>query len=506
MQLTMILHILIVIRQVGNSMNSSPDAISSLWPLLTAIAGFLVSMVATGHAVLYKRDSRAAVAWVGLIWLVPFLGSLLYVLLGINRIRRKVAGLRGHDNVHFNPLDDFSCSMQELVAFLPPGCEDLGEMARLCDSLTQLPLMTGNSIEALFDGDEAYPAMLESIDAAASSINLVVFIFDNDMVGRRFLEALERAVLRGVDVRVLIDGVGSHYSQPTITGLMHQAGIRTELFMASLWPWRTPYLNLRNHRKVMVIDGVTGFTGGMNIRAGHVLADNPPSPTRDIHFKVNGPVVHQLQAAFAADWLLTSGELLEGLPWFPPCPPASGSVVARVISDGPDQDLDKMSMAFQGALAAARHRVLIMTPYFLPDRALIAALNICALRGVEVDIVLPQENNLKMVAWASMAQMWQVLEWGCRVWMSAPPFDHSKIMVIDGALSLIGSSNWDPRSLRLNFELGLECYDLKLAQLLEVRIRQSMAKAHRLTLTEVDARPLPVKLRDGLVRLAAPYL
>lgn len=487
-------------------MNPGSDELFSLWPLGTAILGAILSVLASSHAILYKRDSRAAVAWVGLIWLVPFLGSLLYVLLGINRIRRKVAGLRGHESVHFSPLDDFSCTMQDLAALLPPGCEDLGEMAKLCNSLTRLPLMGGNSVEALFDGDQAYPAMLEAIDTATRSINLVIFIFDNDNIGKRFLEAFARAVARGVDVRVLIDGVGSRYPGLEITGFLRDAGVHTELFMSGLWPWRTPYLNLRNHRKVMVVDGDIGFTGGMNIRAGHLLAENPVFPTRDIHFRVKGPVVHQLQAAFMADWLFTNGELLEGVQWFPPCRAASGSVLARVISDGPDQDMDKMTMAFQGALAAARHRVLIMTPYFLPDRALIAALNICALRGVEVDIVLPQVNNLKMVAWASMAQMWQILEWGCRVWMSAPPFDHSKIMVIDGALSLIGSSNWDPRSLRLNFELGVECYDLKLAQQLESRIRQSMNNAHRLTMAEVDARPVQIKLRDGLMRLAAPYL
>ncbi|MDX9956864.1 MAG: cardiolipin synthase [Spirochaetia bacterium] len=487
-------------------MDPGNDAVFSLWPLLAALGGVLVSILASGHAVLYKRDSRAAVAWVGLIWLVPFIGSLLYVLLGINRIRRKVAGLRGHESAHFNPLENFACSSEDLVAILPTGSENLVEMARLGDFLTRLPLMAGNDIVALFDGDEAYPVMLEAIEKATRSINLVIFIFDNDMVGRRFLDSLSQAVARGVDVRVLIDGVGSRYTRLPITGLLRAAGVRTELFMASFWPWHTPYLNLRNHRKVMVVDGMTGFTGGMNIRAGHLLAGNPPFPTRDIHFRVAGPVVQQLQAAFVADWLFTSGELLEGEQWFPSWPSAAGSVVARVIPDGPDQDLDKMSMAFQGALAAARHRVLVMTPYFLPDRALIAALNTCVLRGVEVDIVLPQENNQKLVAWASMAQMWQVLEWGCRVWMSAPPFDHSKVMVVDGVLSLIGSSNWDPRSLRLNFELGVECYDAALAQRLESRIRQSMVTAHQLTMAEVDARPLPLKLRDGLARLAAPYL
>ncbi|MFP4011862.1 MAG: phospholipase D-like domain-containing protein, partial [Spirochaetaceae bacterium] len=150
--------------------------------------------------------------------------------------------------------------------------------------------------------------------------------------------------------------------------------------------------------------------------------------------------------------------------------------------------------------------VRIMTPYFLPERALIAALNTCALRGVTVDIVLPHRSNLRMVSWAAMAQMWQVLEWGCRVWLSPPPFDHSKLMIIDGALSLIGSSNWDPRSLRLNFELGLECYDVDLAAKLERLFDERTAAAHRLTLREVNARPLPIKLRDGVVRLAAPYL
>ena len=165
-------------------MNSGPDALFALWPLLTALVGIVVSMIATGHAVLYKRDSRAAVAWVGVIWLVPFLGSLLYVLLGINRIRRKVAGRRRHESTHFSPLENFACAIDDLVAILPSGCENLRQMATLTGSLTRLPLMGGNDIEALFDGDEAYPEMLKSIDQASRSINLVIFIFDNDKIGR----------------------------------------------------------------------------------------------------------------------------------------------------------------------------------------------------------------------------------------------------------------------------------------------------------------------------------
>lgn len=487
-------------------MDSVYTVLQHFWPLFTAIAGLAVSLVASGHAILYKRDSRAAVGWVGLIWLVPFVGAILYVLLGINRVRRRVAGRRGHESLHYRSLDDFSCSSDELAALLPSDTANLVEMARLGESLTMLPLLRDNRIEPLFDGDQAYPAMIGAIDAAVETISLTVYIFDNDAAGRRFLEALGRAVERGVDVCVLVDAVGARYSVPPISGRLRRVGVRAELFMSSVVPWRTPYLNLRNHRKIMVVDGMVGFTGGMNIRAGCVLGEQPSHPTHDLHFRVTGPVVQQLQATFVEDWQFTTGELLEGERWFPAPRSGDGPAIARVIPDGPDQDMDKMLMAFQGALAAAKRSVRIITPYFLPDRPLIAALNTCALRGVTVDVVLPRENNLKMVAWASMAQMWQILEWGCRVWLTPPPFDHTKLMVVDGALILLGSSNWDPRSLRLNFELGLECYDTQLARRLEQHIDARIEIAHRLTMAEADGRPIPVKLRDGLMRLAAPYL
>ncbi|MFP4373316.1 MAG: phospholipase D-like domain-containing protein [Spirochaetaceae bacterium] len=480
----------------------------TFWPLFTAGATVIVALGASAHVVLYKRDSRAAVAWVGLIWLVPILGSVLYVLFGINRVRRRVSGRRGHESAHVGSLQPFYCGEEQVAALLPEGHDYLIEMVRLGRAITGLDLLKGNTVEPLIDGDGTYPAMLDAIERAERSVSLIVYIFDNDAVGRRFLDALSRAVGRGVEVRVLIDAVGARYSMPPITGELTARGVRTARFMSGVPTWRTPYLNLRNHRKVCVIDGVTAFTGGMNIRVGHVLADRPTHPTRDIHFRVTGPVVRQLQATFVEDWHFTTGELLSGELWFPPppVPAGTGAVCARAVPDGPDHHMDRMSMAFQGALAVARDSVRILTPYFLPERALIAALNICALRGVTVDIVVPRRSNLRMVSWAAMAQMWQILEWGCRVWLTPPPFDHSKLMVVDGTLSLIGSSNWDPRSLRLNFELGVECYDVELARRLDAVIEERIASAERLTREDVEGRPLPVKLRDGVVRLAAPYL
>lgn len=480
--------------------------VQAFWPLVTAGAGVALPLVSSAHAILYKRDSRAAVAWVGLIWLVPVIGTVLYVLLGINRVRRRVAGKRGHESTHISALDLFHCSESELLSILPKDQTHLLEMSRLGESLTGLNLLTGNTIEPLVNGDEAYPAMLSAIQRAERSITLTTYIFDNDDIGSRFLEALADAAARDVEVCVLVDAVGARYSMPPMTRLMRKHGIRTATFMSRLLVLRTPYINLRNHRKILVVDGKVGFTGGMNIRHAHVLGDRPPHPIRDVHFRVVGPIVHQLQATFVEDWQFSTGELLSGERWFPPPQKSNGAVCARAIPDGPDKDMDKMSMAFQGALAAARHSVRIMTPYFLPERQLIAALNTCALRGVTVDIVIPQRGNLRLVEWASTAQMWQVLEWGCRVWQSEGPFDHGKLMVVDDALSLIGSSNWDSRSLRLNFELGVECYDTELAHRLAAHIDERIQHSHRLMKTEVDSRPLPIKLRDGFVRLAAPFL
>jgi cardiolipin synthase len=224
-----------------------------------------------------------------------------------------------------------------------------------------------------------------------------------------------------------------------------------------------------------------------------------------VQFRVVGPIVAQLQEVFADDWLFTTGETLRGERWFPSLN-VDGPVIARAISDGPDEDLDKLRWAILSALASARTSIHIVTPYFLPEPSLVSALNVAAMRGVSVDILLPERNNLPFVHWASRAHWWQVLEHGCRIWLSPEPFDHSKLFVVDDAWSLIGSANWDPRSLRLNFELNVECYDSDLAGK-RVSLFEAKKKAGRqVTLAEVDARTLPGRLRDGLARLLTPFL
>jgi cardiolipin synthase len=466
------------------------------------VAGFdfLAALLASVHALLNKRDSRAATLWLGIIWFVPVLGPMLYLGLGVNRIRRKALSLGVHKSASRPPPQNLGES--ELS-----GLEHLQMLARVVGRVVARPLEGGNRLQPLVNGDEAFPAMLAAIDSAAKSISLVTYIFDNDESGKEFAEALSRAVNRGVAVRVLIDAAGTRYSWPPITHQLKHLKVPFARFLPAsvLTPWRVTTVNLRNHRKVMVVDGQKGFTGGMNIRHGNMLTKNPRNPVRDLHFCVEGAVVGQLREAFAMDWAFTTGETLDGELWFPELPDC-GEVTGRVITDGPDADFETIKWTLLAALAEAQHRVQILTPYFLPDTTLITALNLAALRGVTVDIILPAKSNLRFVDWASRAMWWQVLERGCRIWLTKGAFDHSKLVIVDGHWVLLGSANWDARSLRLNFELNTEAYGRDFAQRMEKIVEEKLQGARGVTLEDVDARSYAAKLRDAIARLFSPYL
>jgi cardiolipin synthase len=476
------------------------DKISQFWPHIAAGFDFFAALLASVHALLNKRDTRAATIWIGVIWLVPVFGPLIYVSLGFNRIRRRAVQL----GVHKTFSRDIPGNLGEPEH---DGAEHLKHIARVVSRVVKRPLTAGNKIEPLVNGDSAFPQMLDAIDAAKKSVSLCTYIFDNDASGNKFVAALQRAAKRGVQVRVLVDSAGTRYSFPPITFKLHHAKIPFAKFLpTSLFtPWRAATINLRNHRKSLIIDGQIAFTGGMNIRYGNVLAENPPKPVQDLNFRVEGPVVTQLQEAFVSDWAFTTRETLDGEVWFPKLPEA-GNVIARVIADGPDADFENARWTLLAALAEAQTSVHIITPYFLPDTALVSALSLAALRGVRVDIILPAKNNLPFVHWASQAMWWQVLERGCRIWLTPPPFDHSKLMIVDGHWVLFGSANWDARSLRLNFELNVECYGREFAQRMESVIEQKLRHAREVTMAEVDGRPFPSKLRDATARLFSPYL
>jgi cardiolipin synthase A/B len=482
------------------------ELLQSYWPHVTTFVAVALDLLVSLHIIFFKRDSRAAIAWIAIVWFVPFLGALLYYFLGINRIERRARRLRRKSRRPM-PLADATGNLPEArIPVLPPEAVHLAPLVQLSETVTGQPLCEGNTIEPLWEGDQAYPAMLHAIEEAKQSVALSMYIFNNDFTGNRFVEAMGRAVARGVEVRVLIDDLGArHYSWHSISGPLQRAGVPTARFLPTFWPRSFSYANLRNHRKLMTVDGRIGFTGGMNITDEYCLSLQKRHAMRDMQFRIDGPVVARMQDVFVEDWKFTTGELLHGESWFPQLEPR-GTMLARGVSSGPDEDREKLRLVLLGALSSARTRVVIVTPYFLPDADLIAALNIAALRGVQVDIYLPKVSDLRLVNWAAMAQLAQVLEYGCRVWTVPGPFMHTKLMLVDSIWTMLGSANWDARSLRLNFEFNIECYDRTLAVSLESSLEMKFKHAERMTLTKLNGRPFLAKLRDGVARLLMPYL
>ncbi|HEY4745824.1 MAG TPA: phospholipase D-like domain-containing protein [Desulfuromonadaceae bacterium] len=471
--------------------------------LLTACAA-AISLAAAGHALLHKRDSRAALGWMGLNLTLPFLGPFLYWCLGINRISRRARQWSASGRrISGTDIYPSAYGKDGPPPELPPTALHLRDLRILADKVVRSRLREGNSITPLVDGESAYPAMLEAIGHARESINLSSYIFDADGIGAEFVAGLKNAAKRGVEVRVIIDALGERYSCVPARKALAGSGVRLERFL----PLRHgAYINLRNHRKLLIIDGCEAFTGGMNIRKRHQARRHAPGiAIHDLHFRVQGPVVGDLQRAFLEDWHFVTGERLDNPRFFPPVP-CAGEALARCISDGPDREFRKLEQIIMGALACAGESVLIMTPYFVPDRPMAAALITTALRGVDVRIVLPESNNLPFVHWAGRALLGELLSNGVRVFYQPPPFVHTKLFLVDDIWTLIGSANLDARSLRLNFELNLSIFDSAFAARIRRHFETSLAASRELFPEELQQRSMPAKLRDNFARLFTPYL
>lgn len=467
------------------------DDLTALVGAAAAIGHVIIAGAVTVHVLLYKRNVGAAVSWIGIAWLSPFLGGLLYATMGVNRVKRRAKRLR---------RERLPLAMAE-PGTAAAAADSLSPLEYAVGRLTGLPSEPGNAVEVLRSGDQAYPRMLEEIERARKSIGLCSYIFRADAAGQTFHQALIRAQKRGVQVRVLIDGVGGGYFWSGTYRRLRNAGVPVARFLHSYFPWRMPFVNLRNHRKLLVVDGRVAFTGGLNIGVENVGGSDPLHRVRDTHFRIEGPVVEQLTDAFADDWLFTTGEQLLTESWFPVLEKA-GSVSARVITSGPDEDMEQIEFVTLHAISCARHTVRFATPYFLPPEPLTMALSLAAMRGIAVDIVLPEHSNHAILDWARRVPLRPLIEAGCRVWLLPAPFDHSKLMTIDDSWSLIGSANWDTRSFRLNFELNVELHDRDLARQLVELIRPEL----RMTLADIDSDGLLIRLRNSAARLLQPYL
>ncbi|HMV71421.1 MAG TPA: cardiolipin synthase [Pseudomonadales bacterium] len=470
--------------------------------LAFAAGGFVISVGAATHALLTKRDSRSAAVWIAVCMFFPVLGAVVYALFGNNRIRTRARRLHAlpEEDEPAQPLVLEHVAAEQLIA---PEYRNLALLGRAASGNE---LLTGNSVEALLCGENAYPAMLHAIGEAQRYVWLASYIFEARGVGREFVAALTAACARGVDVRVLLDGFGQFYTMPLVAPALRRGGVRVARFLQPRLLPPNLSLNLRNHRKILVVDGELAFTGGMNIRSKHMAADGREAQVTDMHFRLRGPVVHQIEEVFAADWLFSSRHPLPRTTSALQPTPLPEEAECRVIVDGPNEDIDKLLWVLVGAINAARRSIRIMTPYFLPPRELAVALQTAALRGVEVTIVLPAHNNFVFMTWAATHTLGELLKTGVQLRFFEGPFQHTKLLLVDDYYAQIGSSNLDPRSLRLNFELAVEIYDHAFGCQLAEHFAATLSRSRVYGYREWRRRGALQRLRDAAVWLFTPYL
>lgn len=473
------------------------------FPVILIIA-YILGITCALHALFNKQDPRASLSWMAISLLVPGFGAIFYIVFGVNRIKSRAmvwrSSGRWQEERLVSPKKE-PLHIEELK--LPFDQRTFLSLLKISASISQLPLIKNCYVEALFDGEECYPKMLEAINSAQDWIYLSTYIFEPNQTGKEIVDALAKAKKRGIDVKVLVDGYGAMHAKGSIKKLLKKERIACAFFLPP-----SPiniHLNLRTHRKIMVIDGKVGFTGGMNIGDRHLAKNSQnPRPVQDIHFLVKGKILAQLQEAFLSDWYFCTKQIPERD--FEYSSFAPSHCLCRGIIDGPNEELEKIRLIMNGALSCAQERVYIMTPYFIPDQSLISSLITAANRGVDVIIILPAINNLPYVKWASHTYLSNLIKYGIKIYYQPPPFNHTKYFLVDDFYTLIGSANVDPRSLRLNFEFNMEVYDAKLNQKLTEHFEKIHKSSQLISEEFLEQRPLAHKFRDALAKLFSPYL
>jgi cardiolipin synthase len=473
-----------------------------LWPVyLTILLLELAGVASAVHALFTVRTAKGATAWIiGLITL-PLVAVPLYWFFGTRRFDTHTRVMQEK----FTRLAGAIGDIRERVAPFALAPSDIRpSTARTLADLARRPFVRGNRLDLLIDGPATFEALLGQIAQAEHSVYVQFYIVREDGLGTRLLEALAAAAARGVEVCSLYDSLGSSGLSRSSLAAWRERGVQIFPFDASR-SWRDRWrLNFRNHRKNVVIDGRVGFIGGHNVGDEYLGLDPRFGPWRDTHVRVEGPAALQLQMSFASDWLFATSRKVAG-PW-DPHPSPHGDQAAVVLDSGPSDDLERCTLFFLHCITSARHRLWIASPYFVPDDGIIQALQLAAVRGVDVRILLPQKADHTFVWLASFAMLKELQLPGLTVYRYQPGFLHYKAVLVDDNLAAIGTANFDNRSFRLNFEITLAVPDEKFAAETAAMFERDFAASQQVDNCSYDALPLHLKTGVKISRLLAPIL
>jgi cardiolipin synthase len=477
------------------------EIFANYWHYLTALIAFvdvIVVAVAICWILQIKKEPTAALAWCLLVILVPIFGVLLFLIFGYQNVYRPLNRKKLHRQGYRARRGASKPARTEPSG----GYEGLG---RLAERLNASPTLPGNSVTLFHDGRAAFDSVFREIEAARSHVHLAFFIFRTDRLGRRLLDLLADKARAGVEVRLLTDGIGARkFGRRDVRGLKDAGGQWSSFLPVSLWRRRIQ-LNLRNHRKIVVVDGRVAFTGGLNV-GDEYLGECPAfGAWRDSFFRLEGPAVEPVQQVFVEDWDFAAGETLDGPTYFPP-PVESGGELVQIISSGPDDDTKSIRELYFAAILKARKRLWIATPYYVPDAGIRDGLALAAMTGVDVRLLIPQFPDHWTPYFASRYFLPDLLAAGVKVYSYVRGFMHAKVVLVDGKWASVGSANLDNRSLLLNFELNGVFHSPGAVGEVERQFLMDLEDAVRLDARTFAQREWPGRLAENVCRLFAPVL
>ena len=470
-------------------------------PLLTAAAALLAHVAGLLHglhALFHARTAQGSIAWMIALAVFPWVAIPLYWFFGRHRF---------HGYVEARRLGDVAFDRQVLTLnrewsrfeVVPDGPR--AAFLDACRRLADFPLVRGNQVELLVNGEPTFRRIFEAIHAARHYVLITYYIVKNDHVGTLFHDALVRKAREGVRVYLLFDEVGSHHLPRAYLRSLREAGVQAVFFGRNLQWWSRFQINFRNHRKIVLVDGLTALIGGLNVGDEYLNGHPKLGPWRDTHLRIAGPAVDAVQLAFLEDWHWATGEIPE-LSWC--ADPELADQQVLVLPTGPSDPFDGWQLTLVNAAATATSRLWIASPYFVPDETVLGALQAAALRGVDVRILLPDRADHLLVYLSSFSYYPDVLPHGIDLYRYREGFMHQKVVLVDDDLAIVGTANLDNRSFRLNFEISAVLPDPKAAREVAAMLEDDFLKARRVTLEEFTGRPLWFRLACRISRLFAP--
>ncbi len=491
-------------------------------PYLIGVLNMLITFGTLAWVLMTKRDSTSAVAWGLLVVFLPLFGAALFYLFGYQHISRPLQRKRRHKQSYtlLHPLRRSNVTPRPGALADKPvqqqghdWTQSLGmRMAWLADRFGAMPMTAGNRIDFYHEGAPAYAAMLEAIRAAKHHVHLQTFIYQPDAVGDEFLDALTRKAREGVKVRLLYDAMGSRRLRHRRLRPLLEAGGQSSVFLPMNLFRRRMQVNMRNHRKILVVDGDIGFVGGLNVGDEYLGRDPRFGFWRDTHMRLRGSVVADLQRVFAEDWNFASGERLvdpetpqRGAAYYHPSD-AGGPYLVQLIDSGPDRELKGIREIYFAAILNAHRRVWIASPYFIPDAGLLDALRLAGRLGLDVRLLTQYRPDKWIPLYAAQFYWGAVLEAGVKVYQYTKGMMHSKVVLVDDEWASVGTANLDNRSLHLNFEVNCLIYSRGAVAELDAAFRHDLTTAIRLDRDVFDRRPFSCRLLENACRLLSPVL